>query len=300
MLGAAVIASLRVSASVAYTAAFALIVAFRRRKKQVYGVAYDAVTKRPINQANITLIDAKTEKRMQTTITDPDGRYAFFMPAGQPGKFRVQVAAIGHSFPSKIVTARRFDNKYVDLYHGGEIRIGNEGGVISANIPMDPEVPTEAMAKLPVGLTPYAGWLIAAAAVPFITFFSAAAYLDQRLAFMGVIELACFAYLIFGPPRKSRYWGVVFDAKTKKPLANAVVRLFNQQMNKMVYTSQTDAKGRFSFFAGHSDMYIVAEKPGYASGERVPVRVPGMKNACVVVDTDIALAPAAGAPASAV
>jgi hypothetical protein len=292
LFGTAIIIALRHAASVWYTLAFVGLAAFGRRRRKAYGVIYDAVTKKPVNLANVNLMDAKTGRRVQTAATDFDGRFAFFMPPHRPGTFRIHVVAAQYAFPSKIVTARHFDGGYADISHGEDIVIGNDGDVIAVNIPLDPESPAQAMASAPTGFSARTTVLLIAAIVPYLTFFSAATYADLPLLLMGVVEAGCLLFVTVGPPRKVKYWGLVRDALTRKPIAQAIVRLFHEEMDKVIASVQADEKGRYSFIAGHGNLYVIAEKPGYVLRERVPVRIAGSQDRCVIIDSDIVLYPA--------
>ena len=68
--------------------------------------------------------------------------------------------------------------------------------------------------------------------------------------------------LFFG--RKRREWGVVYNSLTKQPLDLAMVRLFDQETNKLVETRVTDKAGRFLFIVEpEKSYYITADKPYY-------------------------------------
>jgi len=65
---------------------------------------------------------------------------------------------------------------------------------------------------------------------------------------------ASFRHRFFSPfgmvfkPRDGRNWGLVFDAYTKVPVANAVVSLINSK-GRVVETAVTDEQGRYGFLA---------------------------------------------------
>ncbi len=54
-----------------------------KRRKRPWGTVYDSVTKQPLDPVYVTLFGAD-KKEVTTSITDIDGRYGFFVPAGTP------------------------------------------------------------------------------------------------------------------------------------------------------------------------------------------------------------------------
>ncbi len=79
--------------------------------------------------------------------------------------------------------------------------------------------------------------------------------------FMLLFLTAPFRYLAFGWKR-SKY-GIVFDAKNKKPLDMAIVRLFRKKDGKLFQTMITDKKGRYYFIADPANYYIEVKKENY-------------------------------------
>ncbi|MBU1177768.1 chitobiase/beta-hexosaminidase C-terminal domain-containing protein [Patescibacteria group bacterium] len=70
--------------------------------------------------------------------------------------------------------------------------------------------------------------------------------------------------LLYLSRKKKREWGVVYDSLTKQPLDLAIVRLFDQETNKLVETRVTDAAGRFLFIVEpEKSYYVTADKPFY-------------------------------------
>ena len=64
-------------------------------------------------------------------------------------------------------------------------------------------------------------------------------------------------------PRRPRGWGIVFDASNRRPVGNAVVRLFEPKYNKLVETTLTDTLGRYSFLVGPNEYFVRTDKEGY-------------------------------------
>lgn len=109
----------------------------RRRKGEPWGTVYDAITKQPLDPVYIVaeqLLPDGSFKEVSSAISDIDGRFGFFLPAGT---YYLKANKTHYFFPSKKLAGQKEDEIYTDLYFGGPIEnTGQE--VINLNIPMDP------------------------------------------------------------------------------------------------------------------------------------------------------------------
>jgi hypothetical protein len=103
-----------------------------RRRNLPWGTVYDAITKRPIDPAYVVV--EKNGEAVADAITDIDGRFGFFLPAGQ---YSLKVNKTHYQFPSQVLSGKERDELYDNLYFGGTISTSGEE-VISCNIPLDP------------------------------------------------------------------------------------------------------------------------------------------------------------------
>ena len=78
------------------------------------GVVKDSVTKQPIPLAVVRLHSKKTNRLLQTRVTNADGKFEFLLPEGS---FFIEVNKNGYEFPSKI-------NRYG--YSGQDITIDSK------------------------------------------------------------------------------------------------------------------------------------------------------------------------------
>lgn len=67
---------------------------------------------------------------------------------------------------------------------------------------------------------------------------------------------------LFGFKKKQRPYGYVYDSRTKEPVNMAIVRIFNNQ-GKLVTTSVTDSKGRFTGNIKEGFYTLTVSKHGY-------------------------------------
>lgn len=90
-----------------------------------WGVVRDAQTLEPIKLAMVRLIDEKTQRVIDTEVTDPSGRFGFFVA---PGRYYVSVMKDGYHFPPK--NAQGYKGEVIDIKSRDE-------GAIKFNIFMD-------------------------------------------------------------------------------------------------------------------------------------------------------------------
>ena len=254
---------------------------FWRRKRKGWGVVYNAVTKVPVGLAIVRLYKLPDEpiagvhptggRLMQTRVTDKEGRYFFL---ADTGSYRIEVIKPGLSFPSEFLTGVKDDGIFFDIYHGEPIEVTEQDATIAANIPMSPAGNVGAqtpgrihLTKMIRGIQKYAaviGVLVAALVtviVPSVLSISVA--IAQVLLYLFVRHLTRV--------RKPKGWGIVYDKQTKRPVSGAVVRIFEPKYSKLLETTITDRKGRYSFLVGPNKYYTRYEHKNYKPHEVRPI-----------------------------
>lgn len=234
---------------------------WKRRKRKAWGVVYNAFTKLPLDLSIVRLLDAKTRRIIRTLVTDKQGRYILFAPQGE---FILSVTKPGFQFPSAYLKGRKEDEAHVDLYFGEKFEVKQEGQAVVYNIPMDPVekkvslrrlVLTRALRGLQYGVA-LSGIVLTAVSLIIAPSIKLGAFLALHIAlFLLFIRLA--------KPAKFKKWGVARDTVSGKPIANAIVRLFEPEYNKLLGTQITDAKGRYAFLVGRNIYYVTFEKAGF-------------------------------------
>lgn len=233
---------------------------WRRRRRDKWGLVYNALTKQPIDLAIVRLLDVKTKQVRQTRITDAQGRFAFL---ATPGSYMIQVVKPGFVFPTSVLATEKTDIDLVDLYHGETID-AQASVTLTPNIPVDPvekvEVPQAIIRRkrwrlVQRGLT--VGGLVVALV----------ALVIQPTPLMAVFTFAQIgAYFLFrrlAVPPKPKNWGIVYDKTSRKPLGRVIVRIFDKKYNKLLETQVTDGDGKYAFFAGKNVYYVTADHQGY-------------------------------------
>lgn len=268
-----------------------------RRKRKGWGIVYNAATKIPIDLAIVRLYKMPENRLMMTRVSDKQGRYFFLT---QPGEYRIAAVKPGFTFPSQILSGVRDDGTFLDVYHGEPIRVTEKDATIAANIPMDPSA---------TGKQQQPQWLVlqrimrrlqsTIAILGILLAIFIFVFQPTILTFIGLIfQVILFALVSrLAKPRKPKNWGIVYDEATRRPIANAVVRIFEPKYNKLLETVVTDGSGRYNFLVGPNTYYTTYEKTGFQKLEVRPIDMtdsPEHRDIAI----DVSLAPAAKPPES--
>ncbi|MBI4426967.1 MAG: fibronectin type III domain-containing protein [Candidatus Magasanikbacteria bacterium] len=268
-----------------FTQPFLLI---KRRKRHGWGVVYNSLTKLPLDLVIVRLVDAVSGKIIQTRVTDSHGRYVFFPPTGS---YRLETGVNQFKFPSAFLGAVKDDGAFLDLYHGEPVEVKEAGIAITANIPLDPLGSEPPLWKL-VGRLAWRRLQHFFSILSLLLALVFAVWVPSALT-IGLLTAQAVFYAIFlrlAIPQKPKSWGIIYDEKTRKPLARTVARIFDQQYNKLLETQVTDKTGRYSFLVGRNKYYVSYEKDGYEKkqSETIDLQNSSEPVASVGVDANLA------------
>jgi len=256
------------------------ILFFWRRKRKAFGVVYNAISKTPLDLAIVRLYQLPSEgvqgipetgKLIRSRVTDKGGRYFFLV---QPGHYRIETVKPEFIFPSDYLKNEKTDGSYLDIYHGETIQVTEKDAVITANIPMDPSQAAEFHVPAKIRRTEILRKVQHGVAVIGILASLIFAIIRPTPLSIGMVVLQVVVYLLvrrLAVPKKPKSWGIVYDKQTGRPLARAIVRVFEPKYNKLLETQVTDSRGRYTFLLGPNEYYSVYEKEGYAPQEVRPI-----------------------------
>lgn len=259
-----------------------LYVAFRRRRSG-FGRVFNSVTETPEALVTVALKDLHG-LIVRTNVTDKDGRYRLLAPKGE---YTVEVSKPGYAFPSKLVTKERNDSTFDNILATSHIII-KDYGVITKNIPIDPPAGTRKPAFWSLRFHPgkramsailYGGPLVAIGFL-YLQHTSITAW----VLFFCYMSILVGRYLSFKPPEPP--FGTIRDAKTGKPLDQAIVRIFDTKFNKLLETQITSTKGRYAIIVNRGSFRVWVKRQGYKS---VVVNFPQIKNEGTLLAKDIKL-----------
>jgi hypothetical protein len=260
------------------------ILLFGKLRKRRWGVVYNSLSKQPVELAVVRLMHFESKLIVQTKVTDKEGRFYF---RAKKGHYYIEVVKPQYEFPTVFLSKKKEDAVYTDLYHGENINL-EEDGIIAVNIPVDPaqivDTPRKVLYRRFLKRVQH---IIALSGV----ILAAVALIISPTAFVAmVLVLQILFYFLFRQlalPAKARSWGRVYDAKTKKAINGAVVRIFDKQFNKLLETQATSSNGKYGFFAEHNTYYITVEKEGYQKHSSGDLDLKSRRE--TVVDLDIPL-----------
>lgn len=231
-----------------------------RKKRKEWGTVYNALSKRPVDLAIVRLFHAEKNVLIQTRISDKEGRYFFTV---KPGVYRIEVARNGFTFPSTYLKKEREDGDYLDVYHGERITVREET-TIGVNIPLDPAV-SEATPKQ-IQLKNLLRKFQHGFSLMSVVLSAIILAISPTLLLFGLFVFQVVVYLLFrrlAMAKKPKEWGIVYDKETKKPIRQAIVRVFDAKFGKVLETQVTDEKGRYGFVVGKNEYFLTVDGRGY-------------------------------------
>ncbi len=238
-----------------------------RKRRKGWGMAYNAISKLPADLALVRIINADSGRVVQSHVTDRDGRYQFF---ARPGNYRLEVTKPNYSFPPAYMQGKTEDGALTDLYTGGTVPLA-AAGQISYNLPLAPGgdakpareiLRTKAKNRL-VNILGAGGVVLTAVSFAVSPTIFVGAFLAAQV-------VSYFVFRRLALPPKPHDWGVV-RGSDGKPVAQAIVRVFDTQYNKLLETQITDDQGRYSFLVGKNQYYIMVEKAGFQNLTTEPI-----------------------------
>jgi hypothetical protein len=228
--------------------------------------------------ALVRLYDAESMNLVATAVSDIAGKYNFHP---KPGSYVLSVTKEGYIFPTQIFAKYGLFHREVKVkdhliqshYIGQAIQITEENPNLNIEIPIDP-VKQEAPFFLKIKL--YTKDIIDLMVVglsfvfvpvlvigTLISIFTAIILPERRNIFFAILYVVITAIYIISKAIKSGRYGLVFEAKDKKPIPGAMVSLFDEKYDSLKSTAVTDKFGRFSIFVPKGRYYLKIQKNGY-------------------------------------
>lgn len=231
-----------------------------KSNEKPWGLVYDAVTKKPIDPAVVTIATHENGvgEFKQTRITDISGRFSFLIT---PGHYILSAEKTNYSFPSKIITGTT-DGKVQNIYHGEVIEV-NDPYIINLNIPMDPlgydwnqaVKPDTYNATLELirdkGRLFVIIWGITTAFFSYI-------FLPSAVNII-LLFLYPFNFLFVKTQITKKLWGTVYYKTNQQPIPRVTVKAVNQKVRLALGHTTTDHLGRYYLLLSQGIYTIVVE-----------------------------------------
>ncbi len=261
-----------------------LLIGGRRRKG--YGIVFDSLTRLPVDLAVVRVRDEKTNRVVQTRVTDRGGRYGLLLPAGS---YVIEVAKAGHAFPTKYDLATMRGDDYPDILAGARFATGEETAFVK-HIPVDriddeggktpKQLRWRALMRRCLMILAFAGPILSAWALLIHTTWTSALLFFIQLFLLGIVLSVRRA--------KPKAFGVVRGADGK-PVRQAVVRVVSADYDRVLESQLTSVGGRYAFMVGKGRYYLRAEAPGYATHVSEPFDLRRSSDQVNVLAKDIQL-----------
>jgi len=204
----------------------------------------------------------------------------------EPDDYYITVKKQAYIYPSKFLGRQKMDGEYVDLYHQEKIKVKEGGDILTVNIPIDPAEKIKVDNQK--ALLKYLKNKLQVAVSYLGIFLSVASFLIYSSVLIGLFIvmhiLLFYVFRRFGIAKRPKSWGIVYDQKSKKPVINSIVRIFDNKYNKLLETQATDLRGRYSFLVGKNVYNLSVGKNGYKDKTVKPVNI---KDEVISVDVPL-------------
>jgi len=239
----------------------------RKRRKQ-WGTVYNSLSNLPVDLTIVRLRDADTGRMVRSEVTDKSGRFSFLV---KRGRYRLEAIKGGFTFPSEFVAAPEGGAERLSVYRGETIEIAEDATLLAPNIPLDPVQREESDAAVIrrdsrrrlrsqlALLSPVLGGL--------------AVVIRPSGFVLGLFAVQLLVYMIFrrlASVETGKNWGTIFDTDSRRPIPQAVLRIFALPYHKLLETQVADQRGRYHFRVGSNVYYVTVTKPGYLKTESEP------------------------------
>lgn len=253
------------------------------RKRETWGQVYNALNKLPVDLAVVRLINKDKNQVVQSMVTGKSGKYYFKIG---PGNYTLEVVKDKMIFPSELLKGYASDGRKTDLYHGELLHIKDQYPIVNANIPGDPVVEVKTPGRM--RLEKIARFLQFVVSISGMLVTGYSLYLSPQTWYLwALMVLHALVFVVFyrlAIPPKPKGWGVVYDIRSRRPVHQAIVRLFNTQFNKLVATQIADHHGRYFFLAGDSEYQLSFEKPEYEPAKSAAINLSGKEEENIAVN----------------
>lgn len=231
-----------------------------RRRSQPWGVVYDSKTKQPLDPVYVQLLNESGEE-VATSITDIQGRFGFLIE--KPGKYQLVAGKTNYLFPSEVMQGIHTDVLYDEVYHG-ELLTLDRDGVITKNIPMDPQAGDwnqQEKKRMRVGgvskTVEIISNIIFYGGLVFTLVMTVLNPTNMNIIFTALyLGMQILRMVGFHP----RAYGVIKDSKTQQPIANGVIKIFNAALQQRVAHAVTDDLGRYYALVPEGNYYMTVEE----------------------------------------
>ncbi len=235
----------------------------KRKEENPWGTVYDSETKRPLDPVYLTVNQAGSPGgEVATAITDIDGRFSFFLPAGT---YTIKAGKTHYRFPSERLAGKSSDEIYDHLYFGGDLTTSGQE-IININIPLDPiDFDWNEFAKTKKNFFEFykrkALWLNRLYEVIFFLGFALSAYaLVIFPSWWNIIVLALYFVVLALNHFLHNYHKPLRVERNGEPLPFSIVRIYLPDLHQQIKYAVADKLGRFYLLVRPGVYYYTVEE----------------------------------------
>lgn len=234
---------------------------FRRIPVEQTGLVVNSLTHAPVDLSIIRLL--QQERVFRSTVSDKNGRFFLVAPAGQYG---LLVVKPGWHWP-----ATNVDNLtaiFSNTHSAPIISLPTEQPVVQKTLPLEPTITEPSIARVRWARVGRGFGMFVQIGSP--TVGVSAAMMTQKwwVIILAVINLLTLGLFLWWRHRQQPPAMGKIQNAAGQPVANAVVRLFANQYNKLVATAVSDGRGRFGLMLGPGNFTVRAEKNAVGTAEK--------------------------------
>jgi len=233
---------------------------FALKKKDKYGLVYDAETNRPVQGALVFLYDAATVRHIASAISDKFGHFIF---AARPGNYTISVVKPGYLFPSK---AALQNHRFGNIYRGQIITVSSESPAVNVQIPIDINLHDKLIIKKRFPILNVETIRLASLIFGSIISVTALVLEPKTINYVMAVIFAFMWALQLAIINRSLRFSTVVNTKIRKPIDLAIVRVVTPE-GKYVQTYVSDQNGKVLPSIEEKGQKIVVQKTGFGSKE---------------------------------
>jgi len=248
------------------------------KDKKRDGIVYDSASGLPVASVLILLFRSRDNKLISTVKSDIDGRFALETPVGE--EYFIEIRKTGFNLLSgtkaKIIAQSL---AYSNNYFGGDFRPSETESLFSRAVPLvanEKSLKAAAWVRLIEDLSKFMRTIN----LPVIVFgavMSILVILNNPSAYNWIvlsIYIVVIVYEIFMLfVHNGRSFGRVYEAGSQRPVDLALIRAISETTGKLVKTTVSNAKGKYTLAVPKGYYKIETSRAGFTQSENISIRV---------------------------
>ena len=171
-------------------------------------------------------------------------------------------------------------SQYEDIYRGDTLAVKKDIGVLSINIPVDPNMKTVTEKRLRwLRYLNFVSFILEKISLPLLIGGTTLSWvvlilepIRANYIILSIYILLILLRILF-LKRVNRSLGVVTDRQSNQPMEMAIVRIYDAKTSQLATTRITNSRGQFNTLLAAGQYYLVIVKSGYKNFQSKEVTV---------------------------